>query len=138
MRTLLRLRNDLVMIGRAAVVPLPGAFQARLGPALARCRETATDYLRQISGALIDRRAPPALDAVDETLGDYTAAMAALRSEGLTRKLSGDEVERTFALGLAMEQLHRNFRDLERCVAGIPAQTAAWRVVGEERGLSAE
>jgi uncharacterized membrane protein YccC len=138
MRTLLRLRNDLVMIGRAAAVPLPGAFQARLGPALAHFRETATDHLRQVSGALIDRRAPPALDAVDETLDDYTAAMQALRSEGLTRKLSGDEVERIFALGFALDQLHRNFRDLERCVAGIPAQTAAWRVVGEERGLSAE
>jgi hypothetical protein len=134
LRTLLRLRHDLVMIGRAAIVPLPDAFQARLGPALAHFRETATDYLRQISGALIDRRAPSALDAVDETLGDYTAAMAALRSEGLTRKLLGDEVERIFTLGFALEQLHRNFRDLERCVAGIPLKPP----LGESSGAARE
>jgi hypothetical protein len=28
-------------------------------------------------------------------------------------------VERIFTLGFALEQLHRNFRDLERCVAVI-------------------
>jgi uncharacterized membrane protein YccC len=119
LRTLLRLRHDLVMIGRAAVVPLPDPFQERLGPALARFREAAMDYLRWSSAALIGRRAPPALDAVDETLGDYATAMAALRSASLTRDLSGDAVEHIFTLGFALEQLHRNFRDLERCVAGI-------------------
>jgi uncharacterized membrane protein YccC len=119
LRILLRLRHDLVMIGRAAVVSLPDAFQARLGPALACFREAATDYLRRSSAALIGGRAPPALDAVDETLGAYTAAMAALRSEGLTRNLPSDAVEHIFTLGFALEQLHRNFRDLNRCVAGF-------------------
>jgi uncharacterized membrane protein YccC len=119
LRTLLRLRHDLVMIGRAGVEPLPELFQARLGPALARVGAAATDYLRRSSAALIGRRAPPALDAVEEALGDYIAAMAACRSEGLTRDLSGDVVERIFTLGFALEQLHRNFRDLERCVAAI-------------------
>jgi uncharacterized membrane protein YccC len=46
LRTLLRLRHDVVMIGRAAVVPLPKTLQARLGPPLARVAETAVDYLR--------------------------------------------------------------------------------------------
>ncbi len=117
LRTLLRLRHDLVMTGRAAVMPLPGAFRARLGPALARCRGAMTGYLRQSGAALIGRRAPPALGAVEEALGDYVAAMAALRSEGLTRPLPGDVLEHIFTLGFALEQLHRNFRDLERCLA---------------------
>ena len=119
LRTLLRLRHDLVMIGRAGAVPLPDTFQARLGPALARFREAATDYLRQISAALIACRPPPALDALDEALGGYTAAIEALRSEGLTRNLSGDVIERIFTLHFALEQLRQNFRDLERCVAGF-------------------
>jgi uncharacterized membrane protein YccC len=131
LRTLLRLRHDLVMIGRAAVVPLPSAFQERLGPALAGFRETAIDYLRWSSAALIGRRAPPALDGVDETLGDYTAAMAALRSAGLTRDLSGDAVEHIFTLGFALEQLHRNFHDLERCVAGICASNRTLAKFGD-------
>jgi uncharacterized membrane protein YccC len=118
LRTLLRLRHDLVMIGRATMVPLPEIFQVRIGPPLVRFRDTATNYLRQSSIALIRRRAPPPLAAVDGALGDYNAVMAALRSQGLTRALSGDEAEHFFTLGFALEQLHRNFRDLERCVAG--------------------
>ncbi len=59
LRTLLRLRHDLVMIGRAAVVPLPDTFQERLGPALARFRAAATDYLRRRQ-----RRADPPRSAV--------------------------------------------------------------------------
>ena len=111
------------MIGRAGAVPLPDTFQERLGPALARFREAATNYLRQISTALIARRTPPALDALDEALGGYTAAIEALRSEGLTRKLLGDVVERIFTLHFALEQLRQNFRDLERCVAGFSRST---------------
>jgi uncharacterized membrane protein YccC len=117
MRTLLRLRHDLVMIGRTIVMPLPEAFQTRLGPALARFRETGTDYLRRSGAALIRRRAPPALDALEAALGNYNAVMAALRSEGLTRALSGDAAEHFFTLGFGLEQLHRNFRDLARCVS---------------------
>jgi len=122
LRTLLRLRHDFVMIGRAAVVPLPDAFQVRLGAALARFRAAATDYLRRCSAALTRRGPPPAVDAVDEALRDYTAAMAKLRSEGLTRTLPGDVLEHIFTLGFALDQLHRNFRDLARCVAGLSSR----------------
>jgi uncharacterized membrane protein YccC len=118
LRTLLRLRHDLVMIGRAAVVPLPEEFQARLGAPLARFRAAASEYLRLSSAALTSRGSPPPLDAVDEALRDYTAAMA-LRSEGLTRGLPGEVLEHVFTLGFALDQLHRNFRDLARCVAGV-------------------
>jgi uncharacterized membrane protein YccC len=114
LRTLLRLRHDLVMIGRTIVMPLPEAFQARLGLPLARFREIATDYLRRSSVALIRRRPPPLLDALEGALDDYNAVMAALRSEGLTLALSGDAAEHFFTLGFALEQLHRNFRDLAR------------------------
>lgn len=119
LRTLLRLRHDLVMIGRAAVTPLPDGSQARLGPALARFRAAATDHLRLSGAALIGRRPPPPLEAVNEALGAYTATMAALRSEGLTRTLASDAVEHIFTLGFALEQLHRNCHDLDRCVAGF-------------------
>ena|SRR5256885_14684297 len=41
LRTLLRLRHDLVMIGRAAAVPLPEAFQMRFAAPLARVGNSA-------------------------------------------------------------------------------------------------
>jgi uncharacterized membrane protein YccC len=59
LRTLLRLRHDLVMIGRAAIVPLPEAVQARLGPRLARVGETAAHYLHGCAAALLAREGPP-------------------------------------------------------------------------------
>src|SRR6266566_3982118 len=52
LRTLLRLRHDLIMVGRAALAPLPGAFGARLGPWLARVCDTVAEYLRASAAAL--------------------------------------------------------------------------------------
>jgi hypothetical protein len=53
---------------------------------------------------------------VQAALEGYTAEIAALRSEGLTRDLPSGDLERFFALGFALEQLYRNFLDLERCI----------------------
>jgi hypothetical protein len=117
LRTLLRLRHDIVMIGRAAVVPLPETLQAHLRLPLARAADTAVDYLRGSSAALIARRNPPPLAAVDAAFDGYEAEIAALRREGLTRDLPGDAVERLFALGFALEQLRHDFRELEQCVS---------------------
>ena len=125
LRTLLRLRHDLVMIGRAAVVPLPEPFQIRLGPPLARVVEAAADYLRACRAALIARRNPPPLDAVDAALDAYAAAVATARRERMTQDLPGDEVERIFALGFALEQLHQNFIDLARCVTEFAQSNTA-------------
>jgi len=115
-RTLLRLRHDLVMIGRAAAVPLPETFQVRLGPLLAHVAATAADYLRRSGQALVARRDPPPVGRVEAALDDYADAFAAVRREGLTLGLPVETVERIFALGFALDQLRQNFRDLERCV----------------------
>lgn len=117
LRTLLRLRHDLVMIGRATVEPLPPTLAARLEPSLARAGSALADYMRASAGALLARQGPPALDAVGSALSEYAAEVAALRSEGLTRNLSIEATERLFAVGFALDQMHRNFKDLERCVA---------------------
>jgi uncharacterized membrane protein YccC len=115
-RTLLRLRHDLVMIGRAAAMPLPEAFRGRLEAQLALINAAATNYLRASGIALVARRAPPTLTEVDGALDAYADEVAALRLEGLTRDLPGDVAERFFAVGFALEQMHQNFKDLERCV----------------------
>jgi len=116
LRTLLRLRHDLVMIGRAAALPLPETVRQRLGPPLARVAETTADHLRQSGEALVARRAPPPRGAAEAALDGCAEAFAAIRHEGLTLGLSVDTVERIFALGFALEQVRHNFRDLERCV----------------------
>ena len=117
LRTLLRLRHDLVIIGRAATIPLPEAFTSRLEAPLAQIGSAFAGYFRGSGAALRAGTSPPPLDAAEAALDVYAAEIAALRSEGLTRSLPGDEAERFFALGFALEQMHSNFKDLERCVA---------------------
>jgi uncharacterized membrane protein YccC len=116
LRTLLRLRHDLVMIGRAAVSPLPEAFRTRLESPLAHIGVAFADYLHTSAVALQAGRGPPSLKTVESALDAYAAEVAALRREGLTQTLPSGEAERFFALGFALEQMHNNSKDLQRCV----------------------
>jgi len=124
LRTLLRLRHDLVMIGRAALEPLAEPVKARLGPRIERVAETAADYLRASGAALTGRLAPPSLGDVDSALDGFAAELAAIRYEGLTRGWSNEAVERLFALGFALDQMHQNFRDLARCVTDFSRESS--------------
>lgn len=115
-RTMLRLRHDLVIIGRAGVKPLPDALRGRLGPPLTGVGTAARDFLNASATALAARNGPPALDVVETALAAYIAEVEAVRSEGLTLPLTSNEVEPVFALGFALDQLRQNFIDLRRCV----------------------
>jgi hypothetical protein len=117
LRTTLRLRHDLVMIGRATVVPLPADVQARLAAPLARVSETMCSYFRAIAEALRTGVGAPAIWPVQTALQAYAAEVAAVRAEGLIRGQPGDVAERFFALGFSLEQMRQNLKDLERCVA---------------------
>lgn len=116
LRTLLRLRHDLVIVGRAVAQPQPEELQARLGAPLKRVSTAFSDYMRGCGTSLVMRKAPPPFDAVRSALEDYTQEIAAMRRAGMTRSLSADAAERFFALGFALDQVQQNFRDLERCV----------------------
>jgi uncharacterized membrane protein YccC len=122
LRTLLRLCHDFVMIGRTAVAPLPGVFQVRLGPLLTRVSDASVDYLRASGVALVRRQQTPSRHAVDAAFDDYAAEMARLRHQDLIGDLPVEAIERIFALAFALEQLRRNFGDLERCVADLCEQ----------------
>jgi len=115
-RTLLRLRHDLVILGRAAAAPLPGVIAQRLAPLLTHVGEGASAFLFASAIALTQERPPPPLEPVEAPLDAFDSGVAALRSEGLTRTLSTAEVERLFALCFGLEQLRHNLSDLARCV----------------------
>jgi uncharacterized membrane protein YccC len=117
LRTLLRLRHDLVMTGRAAASPLPDGVRMRLEAPLARVGTAFAEYLRASAAALRAAQGPPPLDSVESALDAYSAEVAALRRDGVTRGLTDEAAERFFALGFALEQLHNNFKDLGRVVA---------------------
>ena len=116
-RTLLRLRHDMVMIGRVAGAPLPAPLLARLRPALNRIQAAAGEYLRACGAALLARSEPPSLGVVDAEVAGYAAEIATIQGEGLTRDLAGDAAERFFALGFALQQIRQNCADLGERVA---------------------
>ena len=111
---LLRLRHDLVMIGRAAAAPLPQALGARVGPLLARISDAAVEHLRECGTALRTGGAHPALAELDEALDAFAAEIATLRREGQLRELSVEAVEYVFALSFALEQWRGDLQDLAR------------------------
>lgn len=117
LRTTLRLRHDLVMIGRSTVVPLPSPLQVRLVGPLARVSEAMANFLHSTAVALRSGTGAPAIYPVQTALKLYGEEVAKLRQEGLTRGLPGDMAERFFAIGFSLEQMRQNLRDLERCVS---------------------
>jgi uncharacterized membrane protein YccC len=121
-RTVLRLRNDLVMIARAAAEPLTDVVIARLEASLAEVSNTIARHLRATADAFVKREKPPALDEVELALDGFTTMMDALRRDGVTRGLPSDTAGRLFALGFAIEQLRLHLEDLgsraDECARG--------------------
>jgi uncharacterized membrane protein YccC len=119
LRTLRRLRLDYAIIGRAAATPLPDAVRPLLLPPLERLSSALVEFIGGAGRALAERRRPPSMEALTEAFVAYASAMTEARHAGLTRDLPDEEVARIFALGFALDQLHRNLGDLDRRVAEL-------------------
>jgi hypothetical protein len=115
-RTVFRLRNDVVMIGRVATGPLPEPIRARLREPLEQVSQAAQRFLRACADALRQRKQPPVLDAVEQALAKFTATIEGLRREGATRALPAENIGRLYALGFAFDQLRQNFEDFRNRV----------------------
>src|SRR5207302_10197118 len=61
LRTILRLRHDVVMIGRECLVPVPFELQMRLAAPLAKVSEAIVAYLRSIADVLRTGVGAPAI-----------------------------------------------------------------------------
>ena len=77
LRTILRLRHDVVMIGRATVVPLPAEVQARLAAPLTEVCDVIALFLASAAAALREGVGAPAIWPVHVALQRYAAAVAA-------------------------------------------------------------
>jgi uncharacterized membrane protein YccC len=115
-RTLLRLRHDLVMIGRAASAPLPDPLAASLAPRLAQIGSSARDYLLASATALASRQSAPSSEPVSRAVAAYMAEIASPRTGTLMQDLPEEERERIFASGFALQQLQRNLAELAGCL----------------------
>lgn len=116
LRTLLRLRHDIVLLGRVVGCELPQNVTARLKPLTGNVEAAVRDFLRGSATALRDQRPAPALDAVELAFRNYLEAFGAVRREGLTRDMKSETAERFFALGFALEQLREHLFEVHRVV----------------------
>jgi len=111
-RTLRRLHNDLAMIGRASLEPLPEPVRSALAEPASEAGAAIARFLRD-SGQAIAAQAPaPLMTQLEQVLAGYGAAVTDLRRERLTRDLPDEAVGRIFGLTFALEQLRANLRDL--------------------------
>jgi hypothetical protein len=117
LRTILRLRHDVVMIGRASVVPLPANLQTRLALPLSDVSKAIVSYMKSVAASLRASAGSVDIRPVDVALQSYATEVASLRREGLIRGLPGDAAERFFALGFSLDQMRQNLNDLNRCHA---------------------
>jgi uncharacterized membrane protein YccC len=116
LRTSLRLRHDIVILGRAVGCELPPEGQVRLTPPIKRISKVAGDFLRTSAKALRARATPPVLDDVESAFHDYTDKFSTVRRDGLIRAMSSEAAERFFALGFALEQIREHLEDVHRVV----------------------
>jgi uncharacterized membrane protein YccC len=123
-RTLLRIRHDFVMIGRASSKSFPTRLAAELEPILNRLGQATSDYFRACALSLTRQDAAPPLGPLQATLDDCASGIAAAR-QSEAANLSASQLEYLFALGFALDQLQRNICDLERCIQDwVPGQSA--------------
>lgn len=112
LRTLQRLRADIIMLGRATAEPFPETYHDRLSAALGGAMEAIGACFTAIGASLEDRRPPPSLIPVEQAIAHYAHEVAEVREAGFTRGLAGDIIGRTFAVGFALDQLKVNLKDL--------------------------
>lgn len=111
-RALRRLGHDLVILSRCVPEPLPDLVVTRLAAPAETLGEAAGEYIGGLGLALVGLAGEPSSAALDRAAAAYNDTIAGLRGDGVTRALSGADVERVFGLGFALEQTCRNLADL--------------------------
>ncbi len=108
-RTLWRLRNDTVMIGRALHTPLPAA---ELAPAAADMLDASARFLRGTADLLASGVRPDRI-AFAQAHQAFHDRVEGLRDKGVTQDLEFDDAARVFGLVFAIENLFSNLGDFE-------------------------
>jgi uncharacterized membrane protein YccC len=124
-RTLNRLRHDLVMVGRATSKSLPVVLAGRLEPKLFSVRDASSHLLRAMAQALRTRQAAPSLEPLETALRDYVAEMDAVWKDPMTQALAAEDAGRIFALRFALEQMIQDCRDFANRISEFAGKKAA-------------
>jgi uncharacterized membrane protein YccC len=118
-RTVYRVRHDLVMLGRSTSTPLASGITSRLQPPLKDVARSAGDLLARMAEGLRSGTLSIDLKPLETALDAINAEIAAIRSERLTQTMDSDAVAGLFALGFALGQLRQDLRDLSERVVEL-------------------
>jgi len=111
-RTMHRVRNDLVMIGRTVPEPFPEHLTARLQPPFAHVAAEIEGFFRACGQALKRRGPPPSRETLHAAFDNFNVVLLAMREEQLLRSQNAEIAGRVFALSFAFQQLRVNLKDL--------------------------
>lgn len=118
-RTLYRVRHDLVMVGRSTMRPFPPVILPSLQAPLIDLRTALLEFLRGGATALRERQGSPPLAPTEAALKAYGLAMDGLWSNETIRALAAEEAGRIFAMRFALEQLGQDLRDLANRISEL-------------------
>ncbi|TGD96595.1 FUSC family protein [Methylobacterium nonmethylotrophicum] len=125
LRTLMRLRHDLVLLRRAIAEADEDVLRVHLAEAWGTAARAAASRLRATADALESGRRPAGDDAaLAAAIAGYRDAIDGMRQRQVTRTLSTDGVGRIFWLAFSLEQLRRNLDDLAERAADFAAPEA--------------
>jgi uncharacterized membrane protein YccC len=111
-RALRRLRNDLAMIGRATMEPLPESIRRPLSvPTMGTGTAIAT-FLMECSEEISKKKSAPSFERCEKEIVHFASTLTELRRAGRLRELPDETVGRIFGLAFALDQLHQNLKDL--------------------------
>lgn len=109
-RTLWRVRNDCVAVGRA-IEALPEAVRSLLAARSADMLRAQGDFMRRCGEALAAGKRVDRTGRI-EALQTFEQGIDAMRSARATQALGFESAGPVFALAFALESLHRNLGDL--------------------------
>ena len=115
----LRLRHDVVLLGRAATEPLPPLILEYLAQLIEQFAVAVREFLINSAAALNARAEPAPITQIDAAFANFSEAFAALRRAQVLQNLPTDTVERIFALGFCLEQMHTDLATLGASVGKI-------------------
>jgi uncharacterized membrane protein YccC len=128
-RSLRRIGNDGVMVGRAVNQPLPDTVAGLLGPPAAQLLEAAAAQLEACASS-VRAGAAPDNSRLDQPRAAFVEAVEQARAAKLTSELTFDAAARVFGLVFALESLLDNLADLSDRVAEMAVQAGPSAVIG--------
>jgi len=122
-RSLRRIRHDLIMLARALPKPLPEPLSGRLAGPAKRVGAATTEFLADLANALTRNVAASPLVPLQQALSEYEDAISELRRDRLIVPLPSEDAERVFGSAFALQQLVGHLADLADRVGELSSRS---------------